>query len=806
MTRIAALAAVLVLALLAAALAWPDGDAMPVPTPTAAATATAIDPAATPASALEDRAAEPVVLPDRTAATGLAGTPAATLYVEAWRAAAPATELALQLVPRDRADAAAVRHATTDAAGRATFRALDAGDWRLCTVGGDALDLTVREHDVTVELRLQPGIDVVGTVVDPHGAPVAGAAVWLQTRDRGWTGGSIVTHSDAAGRFALAAVPATVSLGAFAHDRGPGALVDLELLDARTRPVAVTLQVAATGGQLQGRIVRADGRPIAGALVGIGRDPPLPPFADHRVVETWSMRTARTDADGRYDVVGLPVGTHAVTVRADGCGLHRAECTVAAAATTTLDLALAAGGTIRGTVTDRSGAPQPGALVHGSDVPPLGPLSGNRVYDTGAPFGHRTAVADGSGRYVLADVTAGAAFVFAQPRGAPGSRAPAPSAAARCNVPAGGTIEWHAVLDEGRTITGVLRTRDGHPVPDALLSATDERSGERHLRSTDARGAFRFQQLGDSTYTVRVAYWTAPPGTPVPERTAVAPDQAPLELVAPYEQATRAAKGTVSGRIDDAGRRVRDPAALRVTWTRDELTVLQVPCRNGAEFRFPSVAPGSFRLALTEAGKVLASSDWLELAPGAALDAGVLRTEPGGSVAITLVREPATATLHTTLLLCRDGDPFGSRIDAGTATSLRVDDLTPGAFTLRVEGLGLSHDAARGTVVAGSTATATVRVRAGRPVRLQAWFPDGAAPQRYEYTLRSLEEAAPEQREAGAFAGAALRPFVVATRLPFGRWRFELTVDGTLAHAAEFAVDGIADGMPVAVRAEPVVH
>ena len=99
-------------------------------------------------------------------------------------------------------------------------------------------------------------------------------------------------------------------------------LVSVPLLLAAASPAA-----AQSGGTVAGRVTEAStGKPLAYAQVFLEDDP---------------NRAARSDAEGRYRLAGLPAGTHTLTVRLVGFSSKSAPVTIVAGQTTTVDFQLA---------------------------------------------------------------------------------------------------------------------------------------------------------------------------------------------------------------------------------------------------------------------------------------------------------------------------------------------------------------------------------------------------------------------------------------------------------------------------------
>jgi protocatechuate 3,4-dioxygenase beta subunit len=308
-----------------------------------------------------------------------------------------------------------------------------------------------------------PGKSALLAVRDARGEPVAGALV--RPADIEPPDPLGVTGTD--GRF-----PIAIPLRGW-HPRlaveGPGGARAAVSLGPSLVPGGVVPVVLRPPEEVAGRVVRAGGGPVAGALVWNGARPSSPPV--------------RTGADGRFRLA-VPAGA-AVELGAAAAGFLPLRQNVARRAgspvATTLELRPAAA--LSGLVVDARGRPVPGALVL-------------------APRSNRQALSRADGRFRLTRLLPRGSYeLTVQKEGFPRTTAAARTGAAGREVP-----PLRIVLGEGQRIRGKVLDREGRPIAAELTLAAEEYGGgepERSVTSADAQGAFELRDLSPGRFELR---------------------------------------------------------------------------------------------------------------------------------------------------------------------------------------------------------------------------------------------------------------------------------------------------------------
>jgi hypothetical protein len=323
-----------------------------------------------------------------------------------------------------------------------------------------------------------------------------------------------------------------------------------------------------------------------------------------------------------------------------------------------------------------------------------------------------------------------------------------------------------------------------------FVSAIESGSGKQQAIVTDRQGRFRFVRLQRKSYDLSVQFWSAPPGTPPLGQRDVWPDQGEVELVAAFDAPEKVARGTVRGRVQDAGSRLARASALAVILQMSNRSWRHDAQIDGDAFTFTKVEPGQLRVIVMSGEDPILAGDPFELQPAEDKDLGTLVTEPGGRLRLRLERGAGAEALRPKVHLRQDDLLPVRTVEPGEATEWYVDNLSPGTYSISAWGPGVARAKCQGKVVAGIDTDATLRLRAAAERELLVDYPA-------EQRLRRVHI----HDDAGVtyldFKPEAVvrRPFRMKLSLPLGKFTFEAATESGEAKL-EFAMTSLAAGQP----------
>ncbi|MBK9036298.1 MAG: carboxypeptidase regulatory-like domain-containing protein [Myxococcales bacterium] len=642
--RIAAAAAVIVVvALVSHRLGWWGARARPTPPPAARLAAPGPDATAAPRS----------TAPDRTV-TARDDDPRGPLRLEGVVLDGDDHGVAGAIVALD---STPPRTVATDTDGSFAFDGLIARAYRVEASADDRhggpvqLRLTATSDPVT--LRLAPaGVVEVTVRAAADGAPVAGATVELR--------GTLLSAATA-GADGVATMRGVGPTWGALHVAAAGFAPSSTMVSTAGDPAtparfAITL---ARGAAVSGRVVDEAGAAVAGArVVATSASEPFP-VTDPRKDGVISA------ADGTFTVAALAAGSYRLTVT-DGSHAEAATTPFGgdgASPRRGLTIVMGAGGVVRGSVTDATGAP-----VAGADV---------SVVTRGHVFWRprRQAFTDSDGRFAIGGLPRRGLDVVAwHPTGA--------SAVVAADLTATATVELALTLDVTGAITGVVVDRAGEPIGDAQVLAEAIGGGPAEQSAwsvrgtqqvvTDPGGSFRFAGLPAGDYRVRAARGDAGEEAVYAAAASTAqPGGPPLRLVL-------AADGHITGKVAFADGRAPALVTIAIDGASGRPTG-----RADGTFARAAIA-GAHQVVVTGPGFVPKAVRDVAVEEGAATDLGTITVEAGRSISGRVLdgagAPVAGATVAAGPLLTGGGAELYIENESPGARSTETD--ADGRFTL----------------------------------------------------------------------------------------------------------------------------
>lgn len=435
-----------------------------------------------------------------------------------------------------------------------------------------------------VEIILEPGTFLEGTVRDGRGNPVPEARVMVQGERNG-----DVVPVDAEGRYEIADLePGPVQVQATLRG-GPGARGALEIRPGRNR-LDLTLS---EGTEVSGRIVDGQGAPVPGASLSlrlVPREGETPMFMGEN--------QAVSSADGSFVLQGVSDGEYALIGSRQGFApTTLSGIQVAGAPVADLELRLGPGAVIRG-----------GLL--GLDPAVMSQVEVTAFWDGGT---YRHGVVEPSGSYRIEDMAPGTWHLMARVSS---------SDVVRAQVEVG-PGEQEVVRDlefpAGFTLTGrVLLDRKPLPRVRVLVVGRDEGASIGGNRETAHDGTFRAERLAAGTYTLQVVLSTGMAHVET------------LEISGDRDLTIEIATGAVEGRLlSPEGLPV---AGAFVSLSTEEpglmFTIPGASSDNQGAFALPGVPAGTYKLTVKAEGFAPAESR-VVVAPGGTAHVDLLLGPPG---------------------------------------------------------------------------------------------------------------------------------------------------------------------------------
>lgn len=344
-----------------------------------------------------------------------------------------------------------------------------------------------------IDIALEPGLAIEGSVIGPDGAPVADAEVRVKNLNpsqrmqhwgvSAWSGIDEGVRSDAQGHFTLAALPPGRSYELFAKKDGFAARYSKPIPLESEQPAPHVTLTLVQGATVRGRVLGADDKGLSGANVHI--------WGQNQVL-AGGRTNATTDAEGRFEVTGLAAGDYQFWIQQAGFGSGTSQGHIKnleeGEVREDIEVRFEGGYVVSGTLTDSKAIP----VKHQS----IQLMVENQWYHTNT---------DASGAFSFANVKRGTAKLYANVNGGPNKQLGEPF-----EVPAEG-IERTYDKPESHTIEGTILDAAGDPVPLCVLKITGKGNRGQNIYAPGASsqfevvyGAFRRAVAGPPPYRLEI--------------------------------------------------------------------------------------------------------------------------------------------------------------------------------------------------------------------------------------------------------------------------------------------------------------
>jgi hypothetical protein len=548
------------------------------------------------------------------------------------------------------------------------------GSGRMATVRcpATAPELVRLQADDTVHvtLHLVPRLLVRGSVVDAAGRGIGGASLvllpWAE-REHGPPRLRHVGRSQSDGSFELR-LAVGGSLGAEHASYAPSAMRPLSGPTDPTLPPAVTtlqLSLLTAPASLQGRVLDADGQPVAGAELEFRAAAPPPSGA----VLAAPPQRARSARDGSFTVQDLRPGRIEFGARAKGHGSQRGVFEVAAGAMEPVEIRLPPACEVHGRVEDEQGTPVANARVWSGSID---------------DFEGAFVVTGAEGTFELRGLPPGPIALTARDGAARSTNLLARRDQVQLELQPGRTEHWVATLrvptDEA-VLRGQVVDTDGVRLPSWRVQVRSPDGGA--AVRTDSGGFFHVRRPGPGPLSVSVYAPDATP--PAAFAKAVLPavdaDREPLRIVVDRRQAW----GAISGRVQTATGQPLPATLLVLHHERQEVARFQAA--EDGTIRLDAVPPGSIDLHVEFAGHARASRLGVGVQPNVVADVGLVQLDASAALYGEVRGPDGKAPEQLQVLLLTTGGNVAGEYSAGT---YRFASAPPGRHVLQVQGPGVA--------------------------------------------------------------------------------------------------------------------
>ncbi|HLQ38621.1 MAG TPA: carboxypeptidase-like regulatory domain-containing protein, partial [Planctomycetota bacterium] len=332
-----------------------------------------------------------------------------------WHDGTPAADVTVRCQPVRTNGDLWLRAARTGPDGVARLPTVAPGKVKVIGDRGGKLELEIAPGTTArAELEIPRGFDVRGVVIDPDDRPFADAEVWLSAVPNS-DDGEVVARSGADGTFALRSVASERVLTAVA----PGySCAQCDWVSERRAKEVRVLRLRRAPGELDGVVVDPQGRPVpharvlVGAVIGAENGKFI---GEIRGQDLFPARFLRTDAEGRFRAVGLPLLRWPVWVFAPGFAMWRGDFDMSDQQVTQAAIRLQHGASVHGRATASDGRALAGVHVIGLHV--MAPIDSRIALlpaIQGMPtWGLAQATTNGDGSFAIAAIMPGTLTIMA---------------------------------------------------------------------------------------------------------------------------------------------------------------------------------------------------------------------------------------------------------------------------------------------------------------------------------------------------------------------------------------------------------
>ncbi|MHC4924246.1 MAG: carboxypeptidase regulatory-like domain-containing protein, partial [Planctomycetota bacterium] len=644
--------------------------------------------------------------------------------------------------------------ARTDESGKARLAPVKPGPTKVTVTRQDfrtanSEAAAVSGEVVSVEITLDPGAVITGTVVDDQGEPVGGAKVVAQRLAMG----DIVRQermTDGEGKFSIGGLHGKGFTVSASHERYVES--SLNNIDPEAGPVVVTLQ---RGGGLVGVAVDFEGNPVTKFRVSKKRtdtEEQPNPMNFARFAQDY-MGTNFEDEGGNFRLDGLEPGIYEITVNAEGLAPGRvADVEITADEETAITVELPEGLTLRGIVVKKEdGAPVAGARVKVAGEGLFGQMDMEFDVgddDLGAMAGARDAFemfGGGSGNDTGADGT------FEIKGLEPGSinlqisaRGLAPGSVKGVRLPA--SDELRIELEQEAAIEGVVFADDGAPKSGAMVMLQRIPTFMRMTRTKDD-GSYKIGGLAAGTY---LFYVMENPAAGL-QNFNFKSESVRLEQGKTTRKDHHLGEGIrVTGRVTRGGKPVTSIMVMLMPGSGDSSPMSAMSgagagggfamgaTNENGEYTITGVKPGRYSIMVQSGfGGAPSSGDPVDIPEGST----VIRRDiemPQNQVGGVVVDDSGKPVPGATVTAVRTGrnttraENMGDALDSMGGMTISddegrflIDDMRAGSYTIRVQAQGFGTAIQENVTATSKSPDLRIVLEKGLEVRVKVIGPDG---------------------------------------------------------------------------------